>query len=83
MTTTTQQQWLPQIDRALCTGCGSCIEVCPTGALGLVANRSVVVHPAACSYCAACEDVCPTGAIGLPYQISFAQDYLNQRNERH
>lgn len=80
---TTQQQWTPQINRALCTGCGSCIDGCPTGALGKVESKAAVVQPQACTYCAVCEDICPTSAIGLPYQIRFSQDYLNQNDERY
>ena len=79
----TQQQWMPQINRALCTGCRNCIDLCPTGALGEVEDKAAVVQPQACTYCAVCEDICPTSAIGLPYQISFSQDYLNRKNERH
>ena len=79
----TRQQWIPQINRVLCTGCGSCIEACPTEALGEVEGKAAVVQPQACTYCAVCEDICPTSAIGLPYLISFSQDYLNRSNERH
>ncbi len=80
---TIQQQWMPQIDDVRCTGCGDCVAVCPTGALGNVGGKAAVVQPQACTYCAACEDICSVGAIGLPYQISFSQDYLNPNNERH
>lgn len=79
----TQQQWMPQIDRARCTGCGDCIAACPTQALGDVEGKAAVVRPEACTYCAVCEDICPTGAIGLPYQITFSPNYRNQNNERH
>lgn len=80
---TIQQQWTPQIDNVRCTGCGDCIAVCPTEALGEVEGKAVVTRPQACTYCAICEDICPTGAIGLPYQIIFSQDYLPPNNERH
>jgi formate hydrogenlyase subunit 6/NADH:ubiquinone oxidoreductase subunit I len=80
---TTQQQWMPQIDRALCTGCGDCIDICPTQALSQVEGKATVIRPEACNYCAVCEDICPTGAIGLPYQITFSEDYRKPNNERH
>lgn len=70
----TDLRWQPQLDRARCNGCGDCITVCPTGALGMVQGRAAVVHPEACTYCAACEDICPTEAIALPYQICYSPD---------
>ena len=78
-----QQQWIPQIDRVLCTGCGSCIDLCPTGALGEVEGKAAVVQPPACTYCAICEGVCPTRAIELPYQIGFSDDDPNHTNDWH
>jgi ferredoxin len=62
---------LPAIDRKRCIGCGNCIAVCPTNALGQVAEQAALVDPAACIWCACCEEICPTDAIGLPYLISF------------
>jgi ferredoxin len=62
---------LPTIDRQRCTGCRACIEVCPTNALGQVAERAALVDPSACIWCARCEEICPTNAIGLPYVIRF------------
>jgi NAD-dependent dihydropyrimidine dehydrogenase PreA subunit len=64
--------WLPQIDEALCTGCGDCIIVCPTDVLVLADEIAILAKPDACNYCGACETVCPVGAIVLPYQISLA-----------
>lgn len=80
---TFQYEWMPQIDNVRCTGCGDCIAICPTEALGEVRGKAVVLQSQACTYCAVCEDICPAGAIGLPYEISFSQDYLNPNNERH
>ncbi|WP_119071964.1 ATP-binding protein [Aggregatilinea lenta] len=80
---TIQQQWTPQIDNVRCTGCGDCIVLCPTGALGEIGGKAVVVRPQTCTYCAICEDVCPTNAIGLPYQIIFSQDHPDSKGERY
>ena len=63
------QTWLPLIDRATCTGCGDCVEVCPTEALALQNDVAVLAAPEACNYCAFCEALCPVGAIELPYKI--------------
>ncbi len=63
------QDWLPQIDRSVCTGCGDCVTICPTGALTLTMGKATVARPDACSYCADCEAVCPPGAIALPYLV--------------
>lgn len=47
-----------------CTGCGACVEVCPTGALYLVDGRAAVDN-ALCRECEACVSACPTEAIRL------------------
>lgn len=46
----------------LCTGCGVCVGVCPTGALYLVEGRAAV-DTALCNECQACIEACPSGAI--------------------
>jgi electron transport complex protein RnfB len=65
----TDEIWLPQVDKTLCTGCGDCVAVCPTAALGLSSGLAILVEPAVCNYCADCETICPVKAIALPYQI--------------
>lgn len=63
---------MPRIDRRACTGCGDCIALCPTGALGLVEGKAALIRPDACTYCSACESVCPVCAIELPFLICFS-----------
>jgi NAD-dependent dihydropyrimidine dehydrogenase PreA subunit len=65
---------LPVIDPDQCDGCGLCIRVCATGALGMVNGKAALVRPEACNYSNTCEDVCPTDAIALPYQVVFADE---------
>jgi len=62
-------EWLPQIDRKACTGCGECVAVCPVSALGIVDGKAALVDPQACTYCTLCENICPVSAIELPYLI--------------
>jgi NAD-dependent dihydropyrimidine dehydrogenase PreA subunit len=52
------------IDVARCTGCGACIEICPTGALYLVEDKAVL-DGTLCDACEACLDACASGAIAL------------------
>lgn len=50
------------IDTDRCVGCGSCVDVCPTGALSLV-GIIARIEPALCDACLACLDECREGAI--------------------
>jgi len=65
---------LPMILEERCTGCGDCVEVCPTGALELADGRAVLARPEDCAYCADCETLCPEGAIVLPFEIVFGEN---------
>lgn len=51
-----------QVDRNRCTGCGRCLEACPTGAIRL-ADGVATVEASLCRGCQACLEACPTGAI--------------------
>ncbi|MBN1135529.1 MAG: 4Fe-4S binding protein [Anaerolineae bacterium] len=55
------------IDLERCTGCGACVEVCPTGALRLVGGKATV-DQSLCRECEACLAACPTEAIILVTQ---------------
>jgi ferredoxin len=52
------------IDRTLCTGCGACLDACPSGAISLDQDECVsAIDPALCNECLECLDVCPNDAI--------------------
>ena len=56
---------LLEINRETCTGCGSCLQVCPFGALSLDSENIAVVSEA-CTGCGACLPECPVEALSLP-----------------
>ena len=65
--------FLPEIDAALCNGCGKCIDVCAVEALGLVSasdplkkrKRRARVDEEICLGCGVCLRNCPEDAISL------------------
>ena len=52
-----------QIDVEKCTGCGSCVPVCPFGVMELVNDKARVID--GCNLCGACVDACTFDAIKI------------------
>jgi len=55
-----------------CTGCGTCVEVCPAAAVELIGDRAQVGE--ACKGCGRCVAACPNGAITM--QLAEEVDVL-------
>ncbi len=51
-----------QINQALCTGCGACLDTCPVGAIAIIGQHAAI-DDTLCTHCHACLDACPNGAI--------------------
>lgn len=64
---------VPEINPGKCTGCGECVEQCPTEAVGLLEGKAVIVRPEDCCYCTNCESLCPEEAIRCPFEIILAE----------
>ena len=56
---------LPEItvNRALCTGCRLCTQVCPKGVFTITDGKSEAAKPKECITCSACYKRCPVKAI--------------------
>jgi len=50
------------VDSQRCTGCGLCVETCPTGAIRLIGGVAHI-ETDLCQECAACVSSCPEQAI--------------------
>ena len=58
----------PEIDPAICVGCGACTKVCPEGdILKLIDHKAVLVGPTKCLGHGECERACPVNAIKLVF----------------
>jgi ferredoxin len=57
--------YLSVIDQDLCTGCGICVERCPTDAITLNAEGVAERDEASCVGCGICARFCPEQAVSL------------------
>lgn len=53
-----------KVDPEKCTGCGSCVDVCPNDAISLE-DDVARVREEDCTDCGECVEECPEGAITL------------------
>lgn len=51
------------INEERCTGCGACMQQCPTGAIHGARKSPHYIVPDACVRCGACEEVCKYDAV--------------------
>ena len=61
----------------ICTGCGSCVAVCPSAAIQMQPDEHGFLHPAveaaACTDCGLCARKCP---VSTPPQVSAHTEIL-------
>jgi uncharacterized Fe-S center protein len=53
-----------------CRGCGTCVEVCPAGALALVEEKARI-DPEQCIRCGECMTVCPQSAVDFDWLVEI------------
>ncbi len=62
----------PKFNRPKCTGCGTCVRHCPSGAILLEEGKAKFI-PEKCVSCAECIAVCPHGAVTVNW-TSLSED---------
>ena len=80
--------FLPDINKNSCNGCGKCIEACPVEAMTLVSandphrskRKKAKVNEEICLGCGVCARVCPTTSISLK---SRSQRVITPLNSTH
>ena len=53
------------VDQKKCIGCGTCVAICPVGAISFDANGKAVIDRNKCIRCGACQASCPVDAINF------------------
>jgi NAD-dependent dihydropyrimidine dehydrogenase PreA subunit len=66
-----------QLDPEKCTGCGTCLEVCPRQVLGLNGKKARIANRDACIECGACALNCPFEALSVEVGVGCAAAVIN------
>jgi len=56
----------PEVNRTICTGCGTCLEHCPTGAIKMGSSYPVI-NRKKCIKCFCCQEFCPQRAVEIQH----------------
>lgn len=65
-----------KLDEERCTGCGTCLEVCPHSVFELRGGKSHIADLDACMECSACALNCPFGALEVHKGVGCAAAIL-------
>jgi NAD-dependent dihydropyrimidine dehydrogenase PreA subunit len=61
-----------KLDEAKCTGCGTCMEVCPHAVFQMNSRHVEIRDRDACMECGACSRNCPFNAISVKSGVGCA-----------
>jgi len=66
-----------RLDAEKCTGCGTCLQVCPQAVLARENGKVRIDSRDSCMECGACARNCPTGAIAVNAGVGCAAAVIN------
>lgn len=77
------QTRLPQLFffESLCTRCHRCVPECPSGAIKIQPDESVVTNREICDACGTCTEVCPSGARVITGKLMTVDEVLDTVKE--
>jgi len=71
-----------KLDQEKCTGCGTCLLVCPHATLTMTDGTAEIANRDACMECGACARNCPAGALRVQAGVGCAVAVLNSKLKR-
>lgn len=66
-----------RLEQELCTGCGTCLTVCPQEVFAVEHGKARIIEQDACMECGACMLNCPAGAVWVQSGVGCAQAVFN------
>ncbi len=66
-----------QLDEEKCTGCGTCLDVCPHAVFQMNGRHVEIRDRDACMECGACSRNCPFDAISVQAGVGCAAAVIN------
>jgi len=61
-----------ELDTDKCTGCRTCVQVCPRAVLAMDGKKVTIVDRGACIECGACQRNCAFGALSVDAGVGCA-----------
>ena len=53
------------VNKEKCISCGTCVAICPVGAISFDGDGKAAIDKNVCIHCGACQASCPVAAIDL------------------
>lgn len=53
------------VDKNKCISCGTCVAICPVGAISFGKDGKAEIDKTKCIHCGACQASCPVEAIDI------------------
>jgi NAD-dependent dihydropyrimidine dehydrogenase PreA subunit len=66
-----------KLDESRCTGCGTCLDVCPHRVFAMIDGSVSIAERDLCMECGACARNCPVQAISVNVGVGCAAAVIN------